>query len=133
MKQALEQLQREIPSRLAGAFGLIAVSTARVLNAGDSLLGYYDERRASEGLSRMLLETSQQGPTKQALLEAAKDGRIVGALFHVNTVALDRTADRFTLAIQVNVHPLALGQEALQHLGNAIAQGAKYVGEARID
>jgi len=127
-KQALDQLHQEIPSRPAGAFGLIAVSTAKVLNPGDSFLSYYDEHRASEGLSRMLLEISEQEPTKRVLLQAAKDGRIVGALFHVSTVALDRTAERFTLAIQLNVHPIALGQEALKHLGEAIARGAKYVG-----
>jgi len=131
VKQALEQLKRQIPSRPAGAFGLIAVSVARVLNPGDTFLSYYDERRASEGLSRMLLEISEQERTKRALLEVAKDARIVGALFHVNTIALDRTVERFTLAVQVNVHPLALGQEALQHLGVAIAQGAKYVGTRR--
>lgn len=131
LKQAHDQLKRQIPSRPAGAFGLIAVSVARALNPGDALLSYYDEHRASEGLSRMLLEISEQEPTKKALLEVAKDGRIVGALFHVNTVALDRTAERFTLAVQVNVHSLALGQEALQRLGGAIAQGAKFVGTRR--
>ncbi len=103
------------------------------MNPGDTFLGYYDERRASEGLSRMLLEISEAEPTKKALLEVAKDGRIVGALFHVNTVALDRTAERFTLAVQVNVHSLALGQEALQRLGAAIAKGAKYVGTTSTD
>jgi hypothetical protein len=131
VKQALDQLQEQIASRPAGAFGLIAVSVAKVLNPGDSFLSYYDERRASEGLSRTLLEISEREPTKQVLLQAAKDGRIVGALFHVGTVALDQTAERFTLAIQLNVHAIALGQEALKHLGEAIAQGAKYVGQTR--
>ena len=132
IKQAHAQLKRQIPSRPPGAFGLIAVSVARVLNPGDSFLGYYDEHRASEGLSRMLLAISEQETTKAALLDVAKDGLIVGALFHVNTIALDRTADRFTLAVQVNVHPLALGQEAFRHIGAAIAQGAEYVGTTRV-
>jgi hypothetical protein len=133
VKQAYGQLKRQIPSRPAGTFGLIAVSVARILNPGDSFLSYYDERRASERLSQMLLEISEQEETRKALLEVAKDGQIVGALFHVNTIALDRTAERFTLAVQVNVHSLALGQEALRHVGEAIAQGAKYVGATRID
>lgn len=128
IKEASHQLTRELESRQRASFGVIAISVSKVLNPGDLLFTYTEETRAVEALSRTMQEITKQKSVDRALQEVAKQAKIVGALFHVNTVALDRTAERFNHAIQINAHIFDLGRQAFLRLGETIARGAKYVG-----
>ena len=118
--KAQRQLRRTLKTVAGPACGIIAISLSKVLNRGDRWLVYDTEEQGRERLAR---EVSMTALLSRAAWQRLP-GHVIGMVFHVITPGLDRSADRYVVAQQMEARPLARIHSEVSHaftiLGTAL-------------
>jgi hypothetical protein len=119
-KQLIRQLAREPP----GTRAVIALSLSKVINRGNDVLTYSTEAMGRLRLEYELSKRVEESKRRWQILEGTK---ILGLLFHVIMPALDKTANRYVVAQQMELQTWGQGGTLDHHVGNALGTALKAI------
>ena len=104
IQRADHQLRRHSTGVTAASHGIVALSVSRIVNEGDKVLAFSDERRASEKLSGDLERLANEA---SITLRSGGSNQIVGAVFNIVTPARQREDGLIVRVDETLLMPLA--------------------------